>query len=481
VVDPPTPETVFARLAHLPHAIWLDSSDGDGTGDWSFIAADPYAILRGRGGQATWTTADGTVVLSEPPLAVLARKLDEFRAESAPAPFDGGAAGFIGYETAWDIEDLPAPPPRDHGLPDLRLAFYDVVVGWNHRTGACLVVSTGRPERGARARSRAHERLSATLGWLGGGRPPAADPLEPAPVMRRSGAAERAELIPTRPVPDHRELTSTTSEPEYRRAVTEVIEAIVDGQVYQVNLSQRFAARTTAAPFSLYRELRRRSPTPYGALLRAGEASVLSTSPERFLRVRPDGSVETRPIKGTRPRGDNPEADTRLARALLESEKDRAENLMIVDLLRNDLSRVCDAGTIRVPELFRLESWATVHHLVSVVQGKLRAGVDAHELLAATFPCGSVTGAPKIRAMQMIAEHERVARGPYCGAIGYFGFGGHIDLSVAIRIVVIEAGRATFHAGGGIVADSDPGEEYLETVDKARAIIEVLEGRPPSR
>jgi len=316
---------------------------------------------------------------------------------------------------------------------------------------------------------------------LSGGAPPSTDPLGTASGERRHGATGRGMLVPARPVPGHPELTSTTSESEYRRAVGEVIEAIVDGQVYQVNLSQRFSARTTASPLSLYRKLRRRSPAPYGALVRAGDASVLSTSPERFLKIRPDGSVETRPIKGTRPRGDDPDADARLGRALLDSEKDRAENLMIVDLLRNDLSRVCDAGTIRVPELFRLESWATVHHLVSVVQARLRAGVDADELLAATFPCGSVTGAPKIRAMQMIADLERVARGPYCGAIGYFGFGGHIDLSVAIRIVLLEAGRATFHAGGGIVADSDPGEEYRETVDKARAIIEVLERRPSSR
>jgi len=260
-----------------------------------------------------------------------------------------------------------------------------------------------------------------------------------------------------------------------------VIAAIEEGEVYQVNLSQRFTARTAAEPCALYQELRRRSPAPYGAFVRAGGASVLSTSPERFLRIRPDGSIETRPIKGTRPRGSDAEADSRLARELLASEKDRAENLMIVDLLRNDLSRICEAGTIRVPELFRLESWATVHHLVSVVQGRLRQGIEIDELLAATFPCGSVTGAPKIRAMEMIGELEHVARGPYCGAIGYFGFGGDVDLSVAIRIVVLENGRAAFHAGGGIVADSDPGEEYLETVDKARAIIEALGGETVSR
>jgi para-aminobenzoate synthetase component 1 len=270
------------------------------------------------------------------------------------------------------------------------------------------------------------------------------------------------------------ELRSTCSEAEYRASVARVIEAIEEGDVYQVNLSQRFTADTAPGALPLYDELRRRSPAPYGAFVRAGAACILSSSPERFLRVWPDGAIETRPIKGTRRRGRTEEEDDRLARALIESEKDRAENLMIVDLLRNDLSRVCRPGTIRVPELFRLESWATVHHLVSIVRGRLRDGVGVDRLLAATFPCGSVTGAPKVRAMELIASLERVARGPYCGALGYFGFGGHVDLSVAIRIAVLREGRATFHAGGGIVADSEPGEEYRETVDKARAIIGAL-------
>ncbi|MGD8495594.1 MAG: anthranilate synthase component I family protein, partial [Gemmatimonadales bacterium] len=449
VVDPPRPDEAFARVAHLPHAVWLDSAaQTPDTGDWSFIAADPFGVLRGDDGRATWITPAGVEPLEDPPLRAFARRLESFRAAPAgPMPFDGGAAGFIGYETAGEIERLPASPPRDDGLPNLQLGFYDVVVGWNHRSGECLVVSTGHPASGSEAARRARRRLAETLGWLSGVGPaavtdwPGAADADPRPVRTRPAGS----VVPGRPVGESPDLRSTCSEAEYRASVARLIEAIEAGDVYQVNLSQRFTADTALDALPLYEELRRRSPAPYGAFMRAGATCILSSSPERFLRVWPDGAIETRPIKGTRRRGRTAGEDDRLARALLESEKDRAENLMIVDLLRNDLSRVCRPGTIRVPELFRLESWATVHHLVSIVRGRLRDGVGVDRLLAATFPCGSVTGAPKVRAMELITSLERVARGPYCGALGYFGFGGHVDLSVAIRIAVLREGRATFH------------------------------------
>lgn len=476
VADPPPPETVFARLAHLPHAVWLDSAaDAAETGRWSFIAADPFALLRARNGRTTWTTREGTRQVDEPPMAVLATALETMRAaEPAPFPFDGGAAGFIAYEAAAAFERLPPRLPAEHGLPDVHLAFYDVVTGWDRRTGACHVVSTGRPLAGSEADRRARERLAETLGWLTGDGPAAADGIAPEadPTPADPG---RSAAAPDRPVEGLPWLRSTATRAEYATAVERIVEAIREGEVYQVNLSQRFAARTTAAPYEIHRELRRRSPAPYGAVVRVGEGTIISSSPERFLRVDRTGRVETRPIKGTRPRGLDPQADAALAAELRASQKDRAENLMIVDLLRNDLSRVCRPGSIRVPELYRLESWSTVHHLVSVIRGLLREDAGVAQLLRATFPCGSVTGAPKIRAMEMIARHERVARGPYCGAIGYFGFGGEIDLSVAIRILVAERGRVTFHAGGGVVYDSDPDEEYRETLAKARALIDTLE------
>lgn len=484
VASAPAPETVFAGLAHLPYALWLDSTaDAGDSGRWSFVTADPFAVLQARDGSATWITADGAAPLAGSPFAELGAALERMKSPAPPPiPFDGGAAGFIGYEAAREFERLPPPPPRDHDLPDVHLAFYDVVAGWDHESGECRVVSSGRPEIGRAGRLRAERRLAEALGWLSG-ECPARSAIAPAGGAGAEETGGSRGLIPRRPVDDVPWLSSTTSTAEYEEAVARVIGAIRDGDVYQVNLSQRFTARVTAAPLDIHRELRRRSPAPYGAVVRAGDATILSSSPERFLRVTPDGGIEARPIKGTRPRGDDAATDARLAAELRASAKDRAENLMIVDLLRNDLSRVCRPGSIRVPELFRLDSWATVHHLVSVVRGRLREGVGPEDLLRATFPCGSVTGAPRIRAMEMIAALEHVARGPYCGAIGYFGFGGEIDLSVAIRILVAHAGRVDFHAGGGIVADSDPADEYRETLAKARAIIGSLEavGRPVSR
>jgi para-aminobenzoate synthetase component 1 len=269
-------------------------------------------------------------------------------------------------------------------------------------------------------------------------------------------------------------LFSSFTPESYRAAVERVREYIVAGDIFQANLSQRFEAPLAESAWSLYSRLRRRNPAPFAAFLDFPEVVVVSASPERFLRVDRQGHVETRPIKGTRPRGIGPEHDAALGQALAESAKDRAENLMIVDLMRNDLSRVCAPGTVRVSELFSLEHYATVHHLVSTVVGELAPGADALDLLRAAFPGGSITGAPKLRAMEVIAELEPSRRGVYCGTIGYVSVTGEIDTSIAIRTAVVQDGRVYFSAGGGIVADSDPGQEYLETIDKARALIDVL-------
>ena len=240
------------------------------------------------------------------------------------------------------------------------------------------------------------------------------------------------------------------------------------------HISQRFETPLNEAPWTLYQRLRTRNAAPFAAYLDFPDAPILSASPERFLRVSAAGHVETRPIKGTRPRGLGPEHDAALGRALTESTKDRAENLMIVDLLRNDLSRVCRPGTVRVPELFALERYATVHHLVSTVVGDLNTGVDALGLLRAAFPGGSITGAPKLRAMEIIAELEPSQRGVYCGSIGYWSLTGELDTSIAIRTATVRNGRVYFSAGGGIVADSVPEQEYRETLDKARGLIDAL-------
>jgi para-aminobenzoate synthetase component 1 len=282
---------------------------------------------------------------------------------------------------------------------------------------------------------------------------------------------------PTFDVPGSPGLRSTFDPEGYREAVRRVIEWIRAGDAYQVNLSQRFETEWTDDPLPLYLRLRRASPAPFGAYYSGRGFSVLSTSPERFLYGAVDGVVQTRPIKGTRPRSEDPDEDSRLAAELQASGKDRAENLMIVDLLRNDFSRVCRPDSVRATDLFRVESYRTVHHLTSTVEGRLRDGVGAADLLAAAYPCGSVTGAPKIRAMEIISELEPVARGPYCGAIGYLGFQGDLDLSVSIRIAVAAAGRIVFHSGGAVVVDSEPDAEYRETLDKARALLATISAR----
>jgi para-aminobenzoate synthetase component I len=270
------------------------------------------------------------------------------------------------------------------------------------------------------------------------------------------------------------DLRSSFTRAGYLEAVARVREYIYAGDIFQANLSQRFEAPLAGDPWALYCRLRERNAAPFAAYVDFPEVTVLSASPERFLRVDPAGHVETRPIKGTRPRGLGPEHDGALGLALTESAKDRAENLMIVDLMRNDLSRVCAPGTVRVPELFALEHYATVHHLVSTVVGELAPGGTALDLLRATFPGGSITGAPKIRAMEIIAELEPTARGVYCGSIGYWSVTGAFDSSIAIRTGVARDERIYFSAGGGIVADSVPEQEYRETLDKARGMIDAL-------
>jgi para-aminobenzoate synthetase component 1 len=269
-------------------------------------------------------------------------------------------------------------------------------------------------------------------------------------------------------------LRSSFTHDGYLEAVARVREYIFAGDIFQANMSQRFEAPLAESPWALYRRLRARNAAPFGAYLDFPEVVVLSASPERFLRVDVTGRVETRPIKGTRPRGVGPEHDAALGQALVESGKDRAENLMIVDLMRNDLSRVCLPGTVRVSELFALEHYATVHHLVSTVVGTLAPGLNALDVLRGAFPGGSITGAPKLRAMEVIAELEPSQRGVYCGAIGYWSLTGALDTNIAIRTAVALGDRVYFSAGGGIVADSDPELEYRETLDKALGLIEAL-------
>jgi len=373
-------------------------------------------------------------------LAELQAHLAARRAEPVPGlpPFQWGVAGFLGYEYGRRLERLPEPRGDDLHLPDGWFGAYDWVVAWDHLTGGAWVIAADH------AAARARE-IAARI--TGAPAAPPASGVDRAPPFR-SGFTRGA----------------------YLAAVDRVREYILAGDIFQANLSQRFEAPWSGDPWEFYRMLTHVNPAPFSAYFRGEDFAVASASPERFLQVEADGRVETRPIKGTRPRGATPAEDTRLANELLASEKDRAENVMIVDLLRNDLSKVCRPGTVEVPALCALESHPTVHHLVSVVTGQLETGRTAIDLLRAAFPGGSITGAPKVRAMEVLTALEPVARGVYCGSIGWLSVTGAMDTSIAIRTVTLKDGRACFHAGGGIVADSDPAQEYQETLDKAAGI-----------
>jgi para-aminobenzoate synthetase component 1 len=488
---PPDPVRCCEQLEGLPYRLFLDSASRDRRlGRYSFVTADPFAVVR-------------TDPSAGDPLQRVREALAPFAAPPVPGlpPFQGGAAGYLAYDWGLALERLPEPMFDDLGLADVVLGLYDWVVAWDHVESKAWLISTGMPEthpeaRMQRARGRAQGirrvleadssvrsvRLEADLGLQTALKGPAKaghsvpNRTLPGPPGEPHTAPPTAPSYPL----DHGwwdprlELESSFTRTGYLKAVERVREYIFAGDIFQANLSQRFEAPLREAAWTFYRRLRERNAAPFAAFLDFPDAAILSASPERFLRVDAGGRVETRPIKGTRPRGIGPEHDAALAQALAESAKDRAENLMIVDLMRNDLSRVCAPGSVRVDELFALEQYATVHHLVSTVVGELAPGADALDLLRAAFPGGSITGAPKLRAMEIIAELEPSRRGVYCGSIGYWSATGDLDTSIAIRTAVTRNGRVYFNAGGGIVADSNPADEYQETLDKARGLIDAL-------
>ena len=450
------PEVAFARFAGDPFSLFFDSAlKHPEHGRHAFIAADPFRTLVAKDGEIT---LDGRRFRGDP-FEALQGELARHRQRSLPGapPFQGGAAGYFAYDLCHHLERLPAPPPEDsaQAFPDMAIGFYDVVVAFDLWHRRAWIMSTGHPEteegeRRVRAMGRAGE-IAARLEGAAPPPPPAA--IGPAVSWDSTFTAE-----------------------SYQAGVAKIIDYIWAGDIFQANLSQCFRASMPGDfdPFRLYLDLRRANPAPFAAYLNFGDVVIASSSPERFLKVRGD-RVETRPIKGTRPRGISPPEDAALAQALRNSAKDRCENVMIVDLLRNDLSRVCRDHSVHVPELCVLESYATVHHLVSTVTGRLREGQGPVDLLRAAFPGGSITGAPKVRAMEIIAELEPTRRGPYCGAMGYIGFDGAMDTNIAIRTLAFKNDSAVFQAGGGIVADSDPALEYTETLDKAKALFACFE------
>ena len=497
LTEAPDPVRCCEQLAGLPYRLFLDSAaPGVRLGRYSFLAADPIAVVRSKGPRTEWQNAAGSEWrdLSSDVLAEVGALLQPYRCDEVDGlpPFQGGAAGYLAYDWGRVLERLPPSRHDDLALPDALFGIYDWVIAWDHPASRDWLISSGMPALGEDARARrAEERATAVLERLRGQAPDAShapnvashepgvvESHEPGAGHPFRGATSHA---PSYPVTggwwDPRlDVRSSFTRAAYLEAVARVREYILAGDIFQTNLSQRFEASLAEAPWALYRRMRTRNAAPFAAFFETPEVSIVSASPERFLRVDPGGKVETRPIKGTMPRGFGPEHDGALGQALSESAKDRAENLMIVDLMRNDLSRVCSPGTVRVPELFALEHYATVHHLVSTVVGELAPGRDGFDLLRAAFPGGSITGAPKVRAMEIIAELEPSQRSVYCGSLGYCSVTGALDTSIAIRTVIAPAGRdrVYFSAGGGIIADSDPEQEYRETLHKARGMIDAL-------
>jgi len=434
-----------ARFAPLAGTVVLLSGGDHDQARYNLLGSLPWLALSARPGGGE-LVVDGTVQsFAGDPLSVLQAVLDHFRLPAGPVEPDGPlAAGLLGY-LAYDLKDqlerLPRTCVDDLQLPTLLLYAPSALLVEDRRTGSTrLCVPQRAGEAGAVAATAA--RVRAILA-------------EPAP-------AATAPPVAGPPV-------SNTSRAAYEQAVRTIIDAIAAGDVYQVNFSQRFRAPFAGDPFALFRRLFAVNPAPFFAFVQGGQHQIVSTSPERFLRRRGD-RVESRPIKGTRPRGDTPAADRALRDELLASAKDGAELAMIVDLVRNDLGKVCRPGSVEVTEHKRIESYRNVHHLVSVVTGRLEAGVDTVDLVRAAFPGGSITGCPKIRAMELIDALEPHRRHVYCGSIGYLGFDGTLDLSIAIRTATIAGGTLTWSVGGGVVHDSDPGDEYEESLHKGRTL-----------
>lgn len=436
----------FRTLAGLPWAAWLDSAAADSRERFDVLVADPYVTLRTRGATTEIARVGGETRESlRAPLELLREELGDIAPGVPGLPFAGGAVGYFGYDLGRRFERIPSIAAADITMPDLAMGLYDWAVVVDHAARRTWLVGSGRDARTFAVWDSLVARLAAE--------PPA----EPA-AFRVLGA----------PLPN-------LSRDEYARAFRAVQDHIRRGDCYQVNLTQRFEAEAEGDAWHAYLKLREINPAPFAAYLDWPDGKIVCSSPERFLRVQ-DGRVETKPIKGTRPRSSDPARDRALAQELRTSAKDRAENVMIVDLLRNDLGKVCVPGSVRVSKLFDVESFASVHQLVSTVEGRLAENVHALDLVAACFPGGSITGAPKVAAMKIIEALEPQRRSVYCGSIGYVGFDGNMDSNIAIRTLVQQGRRVYTWAGGGVVADSQVDAEYQESLDKAAAMLAVMGG-----
>lgn len=460
------PADAFGAIVGKEHPFLLDTgiTDYHGLGHHSFMGADPFLKIISRGCESAIECRGKHTTVSGNPFDVLGDVLRRFEVDGDrdDIPFTGGAVGYLSYDLKGHLEKLPDTVEHDQNFPDLCMSFYDEVMVFDHDDGTWRLCKTYFEDEGkGKARLASTERANEWRRIIEG--------------ALEAGSSDGRSLMKNEKNEDALEPESNFTREEYLRAVERALEYIRAGDIYQVNLSQRFRSPRYERPWKTYRRLRKLNAAPMSAYLGLNGSALLSSSPERFMKVQ-GKHVETRPIKGTRPRGKDPDEDRRHIRQLLASEKDRAELNMIVDLERNDLGRVCEYGSIKVTRHAEVESYATVHHLVSTVEGTLREDLDVIDLIKASFPGGSITGAPKIRAMEIIDELEPTARSAYSGSIGYIDFNGDADINIAIRTIMIGPEEVTFQVGGGIVADSTPEEEYIETLHKGKAIFDTLKG-----
>ena len=464
----PDSSVLFENIQHLPHAAWLDSGrPASQYGRFDILTAAPIKTIsyhpdkqqNGQGKTLVTVTATATgdqQFIDKKPFTVLKTELHQLGfpdfQHSDNIPFIGGALGFFSYDFGRTLESLPSIAKNNYHTPDMLVGLYDWALIQDHQLQTCQLITL--PSIDANQK----ENLISLL---------------------NSPQLPNTDLCPSNlntPFKLNSLFTSNMSKREYSDKFKKIQNYIVAGDVYQVNFAQRYSADFEGSPLSAYRQLRERLPSPFSAYFDIGnDQTILSFSPEKFITVDENKNVETKPIKGTRPRSDNPKEDAQLAKALINCEKDRAENLMIVDLQRNDIGKTCKPGSINVPLMFNLESYPNVHHLVSTITGKLSDQYSAIDLLAGCFPGGSITGAPKLRAMEIIEEVEPHRRATYCGSIGYISLDGQMNTNIAIRTLLCESGKIYCWGGGGIVADSNVDAEYQETLDKIAIIIDTLE------
>lgn len=448
----------YETIRELPYSFLLDTGLPIDGGRFSFMGADPFVVIHSKDGITTIERRygkSGKEVVRDNPLDVVKSIMGDLPGiETEPhIPFLGGAVGFLGYDLGRQLEKIPEWATDDLNSPDILIGLYDVILAVDHLNGKKMIISTGHPEDES---EKASQRATERAGWL-------QFLLEQEVPEEGAGSLKRPAKI-----------TANFNKQTYQENVKRAIEHILDGDIFQVNLSQRFEMESAIEGWQLFKDLKSISPAPFSAYLNFSDIEVICSSPERFLKVDHLNRIETCPIKGTRPRGTNVEEDEKYYQELADSQKDWAELTMIVDLERSDLGRVCETGSVKATFPYSIETFPTVFHLVATVEGQLPEDKGIFDLLKAAFPGGSITGAPKIKAMEIIDRLEPVRRGVYTGSLGYIGFDGRADLNIIIRTIVKIRDKYYFQVGGGITAKSNPEAEYYETLDKAKALLRAL-------